>query len=294
MIAMGPLIALGTLAVPSPPYILLAKALGFIQRLWWPARAFAYVDVLMFLMAAVLLERAVRWGPWRHRTLLAGATAVTAGCLLRAGLLPFPSWDASVPAGYRCLAGEPEGSLIELPYGWTQAHLYYQSAHGRPILGGMLERNPVFIPEQARDFMEDNPFVSTLIDAARSGAMEAPAGFESGREEAQDLSYRWVLLQRDAYFTVNDHQGDDEIRRLMRAQQTRLRKVERNLERLLGPPLYSDGRTLIFPVDPDHAVAPPCAALERAGRWDPDPEHQAPRPVSATSSVRQLPIVYLR
>jgi hypothetical protein len=294
LISVGPMIAIGTTAVPSPLYILLAKSLGFMQRLWWPARAFAFVDVLMFLMAAVLLERTARWGPWRHGALLTGATALMAGSLLRAGLLPFPTWDASIPAGYRCLEGGPEGSLIELPYGWTQAHLYYQSAHGRPILGGMLERNPVFIPEEARAFLDDSPFVSTLIRAAQSGAAEPPGAFEQGREETLDLSYRWVLLQRDAYFTVNDHQADEEVRRLMRAQQTRLRKVERNLEQLLGSPLYSDGRTLIYPVDPSDPVAVPCAPALRDGTWSTDPEHRAPRPVSATSSVRTLPIVYLR
>jgi hypothetical protein len=242
----------------------------------------------------VLLERTARWGPWRHGALLTGATALMAGSLLRAGLLPFPTWDASIPAGYRCLEGGPEGSLIELPYGWTQAHLYYQSAHGRPILGGMLERNPVFIPEEARAFLDDSPFVSTLIRAAQSGAAEPPGAFEQGREETLDLSYRWVLLQRDAYFTVNDHQADEEVRRLMRAQQTRLRKVERNLEQLLGSPLYSDGRTLIYPVDPSDPVAVPCAPALRDGTWSTDPEHRAPRPVSATSSLRTLPIVYLR
>ena len=58
------------------------------------------------------------------------------------------TWDAYVPAGFRCLAGGAEGAVIELPYSWTQAHLYYQIEHGRPIMGGMLENNETFTPDE--------------------------------------------------------------------------------------------------------------------------------------------------
>jgi len=37
------------------------------------------------------------------------------------GLVPFPSWDGRVPAGYRCLAEGPAGAVPELPHAWNQA-----------------------------------------------------------------------------------------------------------------------------------------------------------------------------
>jgi len=294
LIAVGPMLAIGTVTVPSPLYLLLSRTFGFMQRLWWPARAFAIVDVLVFLAAAVVLARATKLGPLRHAAVLGGVALVFATGLARAGLAPFPTWDASIPAGYRCLAGGDPGAVIELPYGWTQAHLYYQIAHGRPILGGMLERNPVFIPQDARSFQDDNAFVADLLRAAGSGQVEASPDFEAGRTAAQDLGYRWVLLQRDAYFTVNDHHSDAEVRALMLAQQTRLRRVERSLEGLLGGPVYSDGRALIYDMDPSAGDGLPCATALADDSWPLDPEHRAPRPTSATSSVKPLPIVYLR
>ncbi len=292
-IAVGPMLAVGGAALSSPLYILICRAFGFLQRLWWPARAFAMVDVLVFLVAAVVLARAARLSRWRHAAVMAGVVLTFGLGLGRAGLAPFPSWDAAVPAGYRCLAGGEPGALIELPFGWTQAHLYYQSAHERPISGGMLERNPVFIPEQARSFHEDNRCVADLVTAAGSGGAEPSVDFEVHRSEALELGYRWVVLQRDAYFTVNDHQGDAEVRNLLRAQLTRLRRVERSLEGLLGPAMYADGRANIYPLDPDHPPTLPCAEALADGSWPSDPEHRAPWPVSATSSVKPLPIVYL-
>ena len=293
LIAVGPMLAVGATVVPSPLYLLLAKALGVMQRLWWPARAFAFVDVLVFLAATVVLARAARLGAARHGAVLAGVALVFVTGLIRAGLAPFPTWDAAIPAGYRCLAGGEPGAVIELPYGWTQAHLYYQSAHQRPILGGMLERNPVFIPTEAQAFMEDNRFVADLVRAAGSGRVEPSADFEADRAAVQALGYRWALLQRDAYFTVNDHQGDDEVRALPQAQQTRLRRVERSLEGLLGSPVYTDGRALIYDLDPSASGQLPCAGALQEQRWPLDPEHRAPPPVSATSSVKPLPVVYL-
>jgi hypothetical protein len=291
ILAVGPMVLVGGLVLPNLPYLLLTKTFGFMQRLWWPARALAFVDVLAFLALAVVLARAARLGPRGHGAVLLGVGLTLVAGLARAGLLPFPTWDASIPAGYRCLAqGEP-GALIELPYGWTQAHLYYQSAHGRPIMGGMLERNPVFIPEQARALREDNRFVAGLLQAAATGDEPATEGLEDDREATIALGYRWVVLQRDAYFMANEHHDEEEQAALLRVQQTRLRRVERELEALLGPAAYADGRLRIYPIggaDPDTL---PCAVGHDG--WTPDPEPVAPRPMSATSSVKALPVRYL-
>lgn len=292
ILAVGPMLLAGGFMVPNPPYLLLAKAFGFMQRLWWPARAFAFVNVLGFLAAAVVLARASKLGPRGHGAVLLAVGLVFGLGLTRAGLAPFPTWDATIPTGYRCLAhGEP-GALLELPYGWTQAHLYHQTAHGRPIMGGMLERNPVFIPAEARAFREDNRFVATLIQAAGSGEPELSEGFAEDRDAAVELGYRWVVLQRDAYFMVNEHQDDEERGALLRAQQTRLRRVERRLEALLGPAAYADGRIGIYPLGDADPAELPCVV--GAEGWTPEPEPVAPRPVSATSSMRELPVRYLR
>ena len=71
-------------------------------------------------------------------------------------LFPFETWNAGIPAGYKCLATGPEGAVLELPYNFTQAHLYYQIEHGRPIFGGMLENNKVFTPRETTELLKNN------------------------------------------------------------------------------------------------------------------------------------------
>ncbi len=252
LLATGPLLLLGGSYLVQPAYLGLAKSLGFLQRLWWPSRAFAVLDVLLLLALAVVLGRSV--GAPR-----AGRAAVAAGLVLawlsglgRAGLAPLPAWDATVPAGYRCLAqGEP-GAIIELPWGWTQAHLYHQTAHGRPIMGGMLERNPVFSPPEAQALREQNSFVSALLEGA--GAAGSTRVTPGDRDRVWDLGYRWVVLQRDAYVPAG---GEAEL-----ALRTRQRRVQTRLVEILGAPVWADARVWIWPLDPARAgqdVAP-CAA----------------------------------
>jgi hypothetical protein len=110
--------------------------------------------------------------------------------LKQIGLAPFPTWDASVPAGYRCLAEGGDEALIELPYSWTQSHLYYQVEHGRPILGGMLENNRVFTPEESVGLRTENSFVRALLNAAKLEAN--PDEWTEQDKEAVHAS--WIRL----------------------------------------------------------------------------------------------------
>ncbi len=270
IVAMGPLVVVGDGFFVNQPYKALAEALPFARRLWWPGRALGPVMVVGALVAAVALHR-LGWLRWV-------VVAAWGADLNASGLAPMPTWDASIPAGYRCLADGPEGALIELPYGWTQAHLWYQTAHGRPILGGMLERNPVFQPEEATALRVENTLIASLV--SETGGARAPEVItQDDVQQVYDLGYRYVVLQLDAMFA-----GNNASPRFQQARRTQLRRARYGLQSQLGAPVYADERTLIFAPFGDPR---PCAAI------DEDEEPRAGTRGLATSSVKMLPTVNL-
>lgn len=159
--------------------------------------------------------------------------------LRRAGYSPFPSWPADIPPGYACLAGGPPGAIVEIPYGRTQAHLYYQTAHGRPIFGGMVEDNPVFTPPEQRELLASNSFLSAMVALGRD-----PAAGETPTPEDQAavgaLGYRYVVLAHWPY-VKSAPSGS-----IAPETTTILTRLRHRLKELLGPPVYIDADLTVF------------------------------------------------
>jgi hypothetical protein len=261
LIAMGPIFIVHKTVLPNPFFVWLVKSVGFLQRLWWPARASAYLAILLGLANLALLG----WAAGRKHLKLVVPALVTVlwGVELHlADVLPFPSWSAAIPAGYRCLAHGPAGAIMELPYSWTQAHLYYQTAHARPIMGGMLENNVVFTPDEFTELCDENEFVSQLFAAAKLARVE-PDWPEEDAQEVYDLGYRYVVAQKDAFYFSGSAPGMvDNVLRL------RMRNLRKLLNRSLGRPVYEDARVAIYspwgepsPCEPGVHVEPDTVTL---------------------------------
>ena len=261
IVSCGPILIIGDAWIPNPPYRLLMGSLSFVRRLWWPARAYAFASLLLALSAAVALA----WIGTRSRAAQLAAALVGAlgwsAHLMHDRLAPMATWDATVPAGYQCLGKAPEGAILELPFAWTQAHLYYQTVHQHPILGGMLEANEVFAPPEAVALREDNSFVAALIQLTRSEGDERPQWTEQDRAALHDLGYRYVVLQRDAFALARPAPGlaDNAIK-------ARLRRMRTLLADMLGPPVYEDARINLYapwgdPVCGADAVTPDTETL---------------------------------
>lgn len=265
-LAAGSMILVGSVALPNPPFIVLTHLLDFMRRLWWPARALALFTIVLALMSAELLARARvgRWGAQLQGAAMLLLTGLSLGEIRAAGHLPLATWDAHIPAGYQCLAQGPQGALIELPFVWSQAHLYYQTAHGRPIMGGMLEDNDVFTPEEITTLRKENDFLVQLRTAAATGRSDGVLQPE-GSKEVYDLGYRYVVVQKDAYqsSTIESARGESVAR-------TRQRRLDRGLRQLLGDPVYHDARVAIYAPWDD---PPPC----EAGSVQPDERPKATR-----------------
>ncbi len=258
---MGPLLIVGDVALPNPAYIALAKSLAFVRRLWWPSRALAMLVPLLTLAIAAALDHLAARGALR----IGGPVLVAAmlGELVLGGLAPLPTWDATVPAAYRCLAEGPPGALIELPHGWSRAHIYYQTAHGRPIMGGMLENDRAFVPAESEALQRDN---SWLVAVRAAADLRTAPVYPSPADKAalQALGYRYVILTEDAWLDRPD------------VHRERVRQADKRLRELLGAPVYVDARARIYapwggaspcvdaPVTPD---TEPIGRTEVAAEW---------------------------
>ena len=133
--------------------------------------------VLMLALAVlvaygvVALARIVARRIKSPRGALSGLYALLAVLLIfEHAAFPMPLTDARVPSVYEQLAQE-EGdfAILQLPLGWRNSFgmlgaentriQYYQTQHGKPILGGNISRNPPF----KMDYFERLPFFRAIV-----------------------------------------------------------------------------------------------------------------------------------
>ena len=135
------------------------------------ARTPARFSIVLMLAVAMLFAAALCWlgHRWpRHRTRLVAAT----GVLLVFELLPAPRplYSAVIPAVYRHIAPAPHDvRVLELPFGvrdgtssagnFTARSQYFQTAHGKRLIGGYLSR---VSKRRVRDIRRD-PMLDALI-----------------------------------------------------------------------------------------------------------------------------------
>lgn len=285
LMAMGPLILVGNHVVPNMFYVFLLQKLSFLQRLWWPGRAFALVLPFLMLMIGVGLEHL---GHWRRWALPLVSVGMTLGWMAELGyvqMAPLTAWDATVPAGYRCLAGrlpdetEEVGAILELPYAWIQAHVYYQIIHGRPIFGGMIEDNLVFTPDEFVSIRKENGFIKRMLELGRMSE-STQLWTEEEKKALKDLGYRYIVVQKDAFaIEREDASLKDNVLK------TRVRRLGKELVEMLGHPIYDDARITIFspwgyelPCEP-HGLPPdedahPYPYIDAAERLGIEPDKQ--------------------
>ncbi len=240
-LATGPVLVLGAQYLVDPIWGAMLHGLAFLRRLWWPSRAMAWMTVLVVLVGVLALEAAGRRGPrTRAATLLLGGGAWF-GHLLGNGLLPLGTWEADIPAGYECLAHGGDEALLELPWSWTQAHLYYQVHHGRPIFGGMLENSEVFSPPETVALRTENSFIVAMMTLA-SEETDVEGWTLEDLRELGDLGYGFIVLQKDAYVVA----GMNQVGLVDNARRTRLRRMRFDLAKLGSHPIYEDARLAIY------------------------------------------------
>ncbi len=109
--------------------------------------------------------------------------------------LPIPLSDARVPDVYQTIAADPAPvSVLQVPLGWrnsfgtfgpeTTLLQYYQTTHGKPMIGGNISRAPEFKME----YFQRIPFFKVLRDI-QSYEEPDPALMEAAHAQATDLMY---------------------------------------------------------------------------------------------------------
>lgn len=158
-------------------------------------------SVLLMLGIAVLVGYAVYWllttRFWRRLPnpypllpiLLAGAI------LFEHLAIPLPMSDARIPAVYEVIAQDPRPvSVMQVPLGWRNSFgvfgaektllQYYQTAHGKPMLGGNISRAPDF----KLAYFWRIPYFQALTEI-EFGWPVAPEVLEQARTQADELVY---------------------------------------------------------------------------------------------------------
>jgi len=163
-----------------------------------------------FAVSSVMyhVSRATHHAPrtMRHFLLLTSYFLLLLLLLFDQYSVPLPLSDARIPELYRQIGAEPDDfTLLQLPLGWRNSYgtlgaeqtqlQYYQSAHGRPILGGNTSRNPAF----KFDYYANIPLFKALTDTE----LYTPADettLQRARLQAADL----MALYNIKYLVIHD------------------------------------------------------------------------------------------
>ncbi len=253
-LSLGPFVHVASVNTFVPGPWALLRYVPIVDLARAPSR-FSIVASLGFaLLFGWMLDGWLRSASARSRT---AAAVVVLLCALELTPAPRRLFRADVPEVYRLLAtGDESGAIMELPTGirdgtsslgdFQASTQFYQTHHGRPLVGGYLSR----VSTWRREETMRNPVLRVLVElSAPSGAVQPERLLRRARRRRDDF-----LARTCVGFVVIDSA------RASRA----LRDAATDILRLV--PVHSDGRYELFqPDDP-----PPCRASASAGlsaRW---------------------------
>jgi hypothetical protein len=167
------------------------------------ARVPSHAIVMASLAVAVLLALAIassRIG--RARGLWTGAIALM---LIELCPAPIPTVALDRPALYTQLAAMPDGAVLEIPLGLRDGFgaegrvdptvLYYQSIHGKPIMGGYISR---MSPEISARY-HASPVLDMLLRLCAAQKVPPPSPAESldAATYFKSIGVRYVVVNRE-------------------------------------------------------------------------------------------------
>jgi hypothetical protein len=202
-LALGPFVHVGGVNTYVPGPWALLRYLPVLGLARTPAR----FSVVMMLAAAVLFATALEWigrrYPGRRRHVLA-----LVAVLLVAELLPAPLTlhSAAVPRFYEQVAAAPEDvRVLELPTGvsdgtmsvgnFSGRYQFFQTAHGKPLIGGYLSR----VSEDRVSMLRRIEVINALLVLSEGGTLPAagePHLIASGPAFVSDANLGFVIIDR--------------------------------------------------------------------------------------------------
>jgi hypothetical protein len=211
LLALGPFLYVAGVntQIPMPWSVLrYVPILGMVRS---PGRFSVLVALCMALLLAQALAHLGRRYPERRRQILA-----TVAVLLAIELIPGPRtlYSASVPALYQTIAADPRPDIrvLELPVGlrdgtssmgnFTARTQYFQSAHGKGIIGGYLSR----VSPRRRLAARRTPVLNALFTLSEGRALTADEGLL-----ARTGAGEFLRRSRLAYVVVDETRASPEL-----------------------------------------------------------------------------------
>ena len=184
----------------------LLRYLPIVNNARFPGRAMVVVTLALAAVASLAVaRRRPSSGIGRKGALAALAIVLVA----ESAPSPIPVVKLSVPQLYYTLRDRPEaGAVVELPLGIRdgfgsrgnlhEMQFYYQTVHGRPLVGGYLSR----LPRSVVTTYANDPLLNFLLDVSEpDGKIAVGTTLPSGRVVADSLranGIAFVVLDRAA------------------------------------------------------------------------------------------------
>ena len=211
LLALGPFIHVAGMNTYIPTPWTLLRYVPLLGAARMPSR-FAVVALLGFcVLLAFALVALTKHQP-RRRGLILWAV----GCALAFELLPVPRtlYSAEIPSVYRTIAADPRPiRVLELPFGirdglssigdFSAASQFYQTAHGKPLVGGYLSR----ISEQRAAALRRRPVRSALIALSEKRELT-----ERGAERARRAADEFLRHGRVGYVVIDTSRATPQLR----------------------------------------------------------------------------------
>ncbi len=130
---------------------------------------------------------------------VAGIVLIVVFATFEHALMPLPLSDARVPSIYDRIAAEPgDFTVMDIPLGWRSGYgpqgtentqlQYYQTVHGKRLIGGFVARTPSFL----FDYFLRHPILDAIAVQESEGRLPKVEGVRD-RALAADLAYFYDL-----------------------------------------------------------------------------------------------------
>jgi len=204
LLALGPFVHVAGFNTHIPGPWAFARYIPIIGLARTPARVSIVVMLgVSMLFAAALSHLGDRW-PRRRRLLL---SAMALALLFELSPAPRPLYSASVPAFYTRVALDPRDvTLMELPVGvrdgtssvgdFTARSQFFQTVHGKPLVGGYLSR----VSRKRIAQLRQDPLLDALITLSEGGTLDGvreAALVERGTEFIRRGRIGYVVVDND-------------------------------------------------------------------------------------------------
>ena len=235
-----------------PSYPLWRWVPGF-DRMLHPDRWLGVGGIFLVLLAGEGVGRLRGRAAWLAWALPIGVV----GQQLLDGGLPLARWRPDVPAVWAAVADRPErGAIAVVPVLGAQRTCAWQHAHGRPLLGGMLENQAGALPPSQRAFIAASPLLVDLWALGRDTERLAMP-WQVDLDALRAAGFDTIVLDRQAWASGPPRRGDP----------------ERAIRGALGEPVAStaDGAIWLLPERGRAGTPTEVRTLQLEGPPGPDP-----------------------